>query len=223
VEAQTQEEADKEAQDWLDTIQKFRTHVESQGGYDRDRLFAPSDATDYRFYSEPIDQERFVPSAEQIAQFERTADLPIPSKRDETLAYLVKLTMRHGRKERTQKYVSRALHLVYLKIRTDPLPVLKEVLDKMAPIARMKRWSDGGARAELVPVPLTERQRFRTAWSWILESSRKRPSKDFAVRLSEEIMSAINGKSPGYDKKATIHKTAVVNRSYISLLNKGSR
>jgi hypothetical protein len=36
-------------------------------------------------------------------------------------------------------------------------------------------------------------------------------------------MSAINGKSPGYDKKATIHKTAVVNRSYISLLNKGSR
>lgn len=88
----------------------------------------------------------------------------------------------------------------------------------MAPVLRLRRYTDGGARAEMIPAPLNRRQRLRTAWNWILEGSKKRPSKTFSVRLAEEIVSASNGSGAGYDKKTQVHTAGIAARSFIQRL-----
>lgn len=73
-----------------------------------------------------------------------------------------------------------------------------------------------------IPVPLSLRQRRRTAIMWILDSALKKKSRGsgptmFAQRFADEIISVVEGKSSVWDKRAIIHKSATsarVNLSY---------
>lgn len=220
---ETREQADAEAREWLEAIESLRAEYRPNGAsYEPSKVFAPKGARDFNIVTETQRREapRFEPTPEQVAQFEVLKEKAIPPMLDETMDYLANVLMRHGKKGRARRYLSEALYLVYLRTRKDPVGQLKDVLERMAPVVRLKRYSDGGARAEMVPVPMTERQRLRQAWDWILESSDKRSSKAFSVRLGEEIVAAINGRSPGFDKKVLQHKAAITNRAYISLLMK---
>jgi small subunit ribosomal protein S7 len=223
----SKEEADKEAEEWIKAMQELRQEFLQDGEFHASKVFAPTGSEDeFNIVKQATalrDAQKFVPSEEQKLQHMKLKDLPIPSKRDETVNFLANVIMRHGRKARAQKSLSRALYLVHLKTRQDPVAQLKEVLEKMSPLVKLVRYTDGGARAELIPLPLTERQRLRQAWTWILEASDKRPSKDFSVRLSEEILSAIQGKSPGFEKKVNQHKLATVNRAFVKLMQKRRR
>ncbi|ANB13790.1 mitochondrial 37S ribosomal protein RSM7 [Sugiyamaella lignohabitans] len=218
----TRESADKEAQQWIDALNEVRNEFYAEGGFSPNKTFAPPGSTDFQFFRDvPRETPRsFELTAEQMEQYERIKEKAIPVRNDPTIEYLTKLIMRHGLKARAQKYMSQALYLVHLRTRQDPVALLKDTLEKMAPLVKLKRYTDGGARAEMIPVPLSERHRLRQSWLWLLESSRKRPSKDFSVRLSEEILSAIQGKSPGFEKRTQQHKLAIVNRSYVSLMTR---
>ena len=136
---------------------------------------------------------------------------------DPTVDNLTNLIMRHGKKAKAQKVVSRALYIVQLKLRKDPIEVLRETLDKLGPLVNTKTMSTGVAKKRVVPIPLNEKQRNRFAIKWILEASNSRKSNDFSVRLAEEIINAYQGKSSGYDKKAQMHKQATQQRAYINL------
>ncbi|PRT56542.1 37S ribosomal protein S7, mitochondrial [Wickerhamiella sorbophila] len=215
------EQADSEAKAWLEAMKELRDEFRPDNEpYKPSKVFAPEGSRDYNILIDAANKEAetFEPTLAQIAQFEALKDKAIAPMMDETMEYLVGVITRHGKKARARRYLSEALYLVYLQTRQDPVKQLKHVLEKMGPLIRMKRFSDGGARAELVPLPLSERQRMRQAWDWILEASDRRQSRSFSVRLSEEILSAIQGKSPGFEKKVTVHKTAITNRAYISLL-----
>lgn len=221
---ETREQADADAQEWLEAINEVRAELRPNGEkYQPSQIFAPEGSREYNILDTILhasQKETFEPTPEQVAELERLQEKAIPDLMDETMDYLAACIMRHGKKGKAHRTLNQALYLVYLRTRQDPVQQLKQVLDKMAPLVKLKRYSDGGARAELVPVPMTERQRLRQAWDWIVESSSRRPSKQFSVRLSEEILAAINNKSPGFDKKVTQHKTAITNRAYISLLSK---
>lgn len=165
-----------------------------------------------------LEEGKFQPTAEQALKKAQLQSAKIPAATDPTIKYLTNIIMRHGRKARAQRIMSEALYLVQLKKRVDPVQLLKDTLEKMAPILRLRRYTDGGARAEMIPVPLNERQRLRHAWTWIVEASDKRQSKSFSVRLAEEIIVASNGSGPGYEKKESVHKAGVAARSFIKKL-----
>lgn len=221
----SRQEADEEAQQWISALKELRKDFTSNGEetYKPSKALSPSGVGEIDIFQQAIDEkasQKFQPSAEQQAQILKVKGAPIPSKQDSTINYLTNLIMRDGKKARAEKLMSQALYLVHLKKRTDPVQLLKDIIEKMAPLVKLKRYTDGGARAELVPIPLSEKQRIRQAWTWILESANKRPSKDFSVRLAEEIISAANEKSPGFEKRTQQHKVAIVNRSFIKLLTK---
>ncbi|KAI5956176.1 hypothetical protein KGF54_000651 [Candida jiufengensis] len=161
--------------------------------------------------------KKFEPSLQQIEETLEYKNKQIPLKSDPTVDNFINLIMRHGRKARAQKIVSRAFYIVQLKLRKDPIEVLKETLNKLGPLVTTKSMSTGVAKRRIVPIPLNERQRNRFAIKWILEASKNRKSNDFAVRLAEEIINAYEGKSSGYDKKAQMHKQATQQRAYINL------
>lgn len=162
-------------------------------------------------------QEKFVPSQEQLDEISAFKDTQIPLKANPIVENLVHLIMRDGKKSKAQKIVSRALYIVYLKLRQDPIVILKETLDKLGPLLATKVEKTGTAKNKVVPYPLNEKQRNRYAILWILDGASKKKSSDFSVRLAEELISAYEGKSSGYDKKAQMHKSAIAQRAYIKL------
>lgn len=162
-------------------------------------------------------KKTFEPTVEQIAEAQKYTDKQIPLRSDPTVDNLTNLIMRHGKKAKAQKIVSRAFYIIQLKLRQDPIEVWKETLDKLGPLVNTKTVSTGVAKKRIVPIPLNEKQRNRFAIKWILEASNNKKSNDFAVRLAEEIINAYQGKSSGYDKKAQMHRQATQQRAYISL------
>lgn len=162
-------------------------------------------------------KQEFTPTPEQLEQQEKFAQTKVPLQSIPEVEILINLIMRDGKKSKARKIVSRALYLVYLKLRQDPVVVLKDTLEKLAPLLATKVEKTGNAKNKVVPYPLKERQRYRYAILWILDGATKKKSSDYSVRLAEEIISAYEGKSAGYEKKAQMHKVAIAQRAYVRI------
>lgn len=64
---------------------------------------------------------------------------------------------------------------------------------------------------------LNERQRRRKAIGWILDAADAKPSRGSGkryqgVRIAEEIVAIVEGKSSAWEKKAALHKVATTAR-----------
>ncbi|WPK27326.1 hypothetical protein PUMCH_004707 [Australozyma saopauloensis] len=166
---------------------------------------------------EPFLREKFVPTEEQLQEVQRYANMKVPIRDDPVINYFINLIMRHGQKSKARNIVNRAFYIVYLRTRQDPVKVFYEVLERMSPIFAVKTLKTGFAKNVVIPVPLTKRQRDRQTILWLLDGADKKMSNDLSVRLGEEIISAWEGKSSGYEKRAQIHKNAIAQRAYIRL------
>lgn len=214
----------EEAAEWLAAIRELRNDFTKGGtsSFLPNKAFGPDETTEANLVQQALDAElqssKFVPSAQQALKASQLVGVAIPVKTDPTIQYMTNIIMRHGRKARAQRVMSEALYLVHLQTRKDPVALVKETLERMSPVLRLRRYTDGGARAEMIPVPLNDRQRLRHAWTWIVEASDKRPSKAFSVRLAEEIIAASKGSGSGFEKKEALHKAGVAARSFIKKL-----
>lgn len=159
----------------------------------------------------------FQPSKAQIEEVEQVRSSPPPKQTDEVLELAVNIIMKDGKKEAARKYLNRALYLLFLETRSNPVEKFKEALDIVAPVVVTKTVKTGFAKNYTVPVPLTERQRNRMALLWILKSSDSKASNDFSVRLCDEILHVLSGKSALMDKRVLSHKLAIANRSYLTI------
>lgn len=216
--------SDEDAKAWIQAVKDLRNEFTHDGTapFSPTKAFSADGETEVNLllqaYQAKAQDNKFVPTEEQQVKYESLKEVPLPQKKDETIDFLTNVIMRHGRKSRAQRTMNEALYLVYLQTRVDPAQLLKDTLEKMAPVLKLKRYTDGGARAEMVPTPLTRRQRLRAAWNWIIEASDKRPSKSFSVRLAEEIITASKGSGSGYDKKTQLHAAGIAARSFIQKL-----
>ena len=196
--------------EWLHAVQSLKSgklNIETEAEVYLNQLTKP----------EQFLEEKFEPTEEQLMELEQFKNSEIPLKSDPIVDNLTNLIMRHGKKTKAQKIVTRALYIVYLKTRKDPLEILYETLDKLGPVVTTMVEKTGFAKNRIVPIPLNKRQRNRYAITWILQGAKNKKSPDMAVRLAEEIISAYEGKSSGYDKMSQMHKTAMQQRAYIKL------
>lgn len=159
----------------------------------------------------------FQPSTEQVLSSESLKGKDLPKQKDEVLELAVNIIMKDGKKEIARKHLNRALYLLFLETRSNPVDKLKEALDIVAPIVVTKTVKTGFAKNYTVPVPLTQRQRNRMALLWILNSCDSKASNDFSVRLCDEILHVLTGKSSLMDKRVLSHKMAIANRSYLTI------
>lgn len=202
--------SEADVDEWLDAVRQLRggkTAADSELEVYIQQLADP----------EPFLVEKFEPTEEQLAQIDTFAQTKIPLMTDPVIDNFTNLIMRHGKKLKAHKVLSRALYMVYLKTRKDPVALLHETLDKLGPLMTTKVQKTGAAKSRTVPFPLNKRQRNRFAITWILEGASKKKSPDYSVRLAEEIIAAFGGKLSGYDRKAQMHKMAISQRAYIRL------
>ncbi|ODV88463.1 hypothetical protein CANCADRAFT_11340, partial [Tortispora caseinolytica NRRL Y-17796] len=148
---------------------------------------------------------------EQKAEAARARELKAlnpPVKSDPILAQCVNLLMKDGKKAQAERILARTLYLLHLKSRKDPVHVLKEALDLLAPLTKVRKKRVTGAKSVDMPVPLNERQRIRQAFVWMRDASAGFASRDIAVRLSEEIWNTYNGTSSSFARREAIYKSA---------------
>ncbi|SCU78428.1 LAFA_0A06546g1_1 [Lachancea sp. 'fantastica'] len=208
---------DKELDSWLEAIESLRSEFTEQQFLPETSLAGPGQ-TKINLLEEALSAKKtFEPSEEQVAEWDSLKKVPLPKRKDETVQHVVNMIMRHGKKQRAEKTLSRALYLVYCSTRQDPVHLLKKAMDDLAPLMVVKTFKTGVAKAAVIPVPLNSRQRNRIAWKWISEGANKRASSELAVRLGEELISVYKGNSSGFDKRDQMHKTAIAHRAYIRL------
>lgn len=159
----------------------------------------------------------FQPSKDQIENSTLLKGKELPKQTDEVLELAVNIIMKDGKKEVARKLLNRCLYLLFLETRANPVLKFKEALDIVAPIVVTKTVKTGYAKNYTVPVPLTQRQRDRMALIWILKSCDSKASNDFSVRLCDEILHVLSGKSSLMDKHVLAHKLAIANRSYLTI------
>ncbi|CDF90285.1 related to 37S ribosomal protein S7,mitochondrial [Zygosaccharomyces bailii ISA1307] len=209
--------SDEKVEEWLEAIKSLKAEFSEQDFLPETSLAPPGQSRIDMIHEIASSETKFEPTAEQIAQMESLKDVPVPQRRDPVVEHVVNMIMRHGKKQRAEKILSRALYLVFCQTRQDPVELMKKSLDDLAPLMMVKTFNTGVAKAAVIPVPLNQKQRNRIAWKWIVEGANKRASCDFAVRLGEELVAVYKGKSTGFDKRDQMHKTAIAHRAYIKL------
>ncbi|ODV61823.1 mitochondrial 37S ribosomal protein uS7m, partial [Ascoidea rubescens DSM 1968] len=200
--------------DWLKAIQDVRTEFDQnpEGLFEASRYFDSKE-------DKPVlpNFPDFKPTQEQWDQYKTVKDLRIPILQDDILSHCVNLMMRDGKKEVARRNLAKALYLTKLTLKLDPIRVFKKTLISLAPLVTTTTFKDGTAKSVLLPIPLPEKKRRRIAFLWLLDGARKRPSRDFGIRLGEEIIAAYGGKSTGYQRRAEMHKVAIANRAYVKV------
>lgn len=209
--------SDEEVDQWLKALDELKTEFSEREFLPEVSLAPPGQARIDIVADAKNALNEFEPTVEQIEEWEALKDKPLPQLKDPVIQHVTNMIMRHGKKDRAEKIISRALYFLFCKTRKDPVELLKKSLDDMAPLMMVKTFSTGVAKAAVIPVPLNKRQRNRIAWKWIVEGANKRVSSDFAVRLGEELVAVYEGRSSGFEKRDQMHKTAIAHRSYIQL------
>lgn len=117
-------------------------------------------------------------------------------------------------------------HPPAIELPLDPIRYITLLVDSVAPLIKVFHLAGqaGGGRSLPVPVPITERQRRRTAFMWILESASNKPSRgsgrdQLPNRIGEELVAVAEGRSSVWEKRLTVHKLGTASRINVKALS----
>jgi small subunit ribosomal protein S7 len=131
----------------------------------------------------------------------------------------VNVLMKSGNdKQKVEKHIAYGLQLIHKRTRQNPEILFRKAIDLISPVFECGSYRRG-AKTIRVPLPLNERLSTRYALSWLRESLRKKDPKNTPLeeRFANEILKILEGTSPILQKKAQLHKEAVVNRSFVNM------
>ncbi|KAF8263376.1 ribosomal protein S7 domain-containing protein [Lactarius quietus] len=137
--------------------------------------------------------------------------LDIPPAEDPLLQFMANTIMRHGKRKRASRIVSRMLLWVHSLTRAPPLDIVRQAVLLAAPAVRSMSHTHGGKIISR-PIALSEKQRTRYAVKWIIKASENRPGQTIEERLAREIIATLQGTSSALTEKERVHTFAMVNR-----------
>ena len=94
----------------------------------------------------------------------------------------------------------------------------EEAIKLAAPLVKIKTVRKGKRNIQM-PVPLTEKQRYRVAIKWIQGEAEKH-KMPFSLALDKELHKIVQGQSPILQKREQMHKQALQNRSNLVLVDR---
>ncbi len=101
----------------------------------------------------------------------------------------------------------------------DPLKILHQAIDNVAPIHEVKPRRLGGA-SYLVPIEVRRERRLYLSLNWIVNAAKTRPNKEyhsFSDKLYAEITDAAKNQGAAVTKKAQTEKLAETNKAFSHL------
>jgi ribosomal protein S7 len=133
--------------------------------------------------------------------------------------------MKQGKKKHYAQKLNEAMDHIRRRLWKDPQPVTRNpvealtiAVEKSMPLLEnvsVRR----GARNIQTPTPMREGKRIRTAIKWIIEASDKQKGL-LPERLASEIMGILHNDSAVLQKKDSVHKMALANKSNLHMTDR---
>ncbi len=138
---------------------------------------------------------------------------PDPVYDNVTVAKVINLVMKKGKKNAAKKIVYGALDIIKEKTQKDPVEVFELALNNARPLLEVKSRRIGGATYQ-VPKPVVKERGQALAVRWLLESARKKKGQPMKTKLAEELINAANNAGVAVKKKEDTHRMAEANRAF---------
>jgi small subunit ribosomal protein S7 len=147
------------------------------------------------------------------AKVEKRPVLPDPRYNSRLLAKFINKVMTRGKKSTAERIVYSAMGLVETRMRRNPLDVFETAMRNATPMLEVKPRRVGGATYQ-VPVEIRGDRRVALAIRWLIQSSRSRPGKSMAEKLSNELMDASQGQGATIKRREDTHRMAEANKAF---------
>ncbi|QJC34323.1 30S ribosomal protein S7 [Enterobacteriaceae endosymbiont of Donacia cinerea] len=139
--------------------------------------------------------------------------LPDPQFESDLLAKFINILMINGKKSIAESIVYSALSIIKKKIGKKEIDVFLNVLENVKPIVEVKSRRVGGSTYQ-VPVEIRPIRRNTLAMRWLVNAARKRHEKSMILKLTNELLDALENKGNAVKKREEIHKMAEANKAF---------
>ncbi len=140
--------------------------------------------------------------------------LPDSKYNSVTVAKLINVIMKDGKKIKAQNILYKAMDLVKEKTGKNPLEVLEKAIQNLKPELEVRSRRVGGATYQ-VPVEVRPERAFSLAIRWLVNASREKQGKPMYEKLAAEIIDAYNESGNAIKKKIEMHKMAEANKAFV--------
>jgi small subunit ribosomal protein S7 len=132
---------------------------------------------------------------------------------DRTVGRFINVIMRDGKKSTAEGIIYGAFDMIESKMRSDPLAMFRRALENIRPRVEVKSRRVGGTTYQ-VPIEIRPERASSLAMRWLKENSRKRPGKNMAEKLANEIIDAANERGESVKKREDTHRMAEANKAF---------
>jgi len=139
--------------------------------------------------------------------------LPDPKFGSEKLAKFINMVMKSGKKAVAERILYDALDTITEKKGGDPLEVLDQALENVAPLVEVKSRRVGGATYQ-VPIEVRATRRQALAMRWLVDAARSRGEKSMNLKLAGELMDAAEQRGSAVKKREDTHRMAEANKAF---------
>ncbi|QJC37020.1 30S ribosomal protein S7 [Enterobacteriaceae endosymbiont of Donacia vulgaris] len=139
--------------------------------------------------------------------------LPDSQFESDLLAKFINILMMNGKKSIAESIVYSALNIIKKKIGKKEIDIFLNVLENVKPIVEVKSRRVGGSTYQ-VPVEIRPIRRNTLAMRWLVNAARKRHEKSMVVKLTNELLDALENKGNAVKKREEIHKMAEANKAF---------
>ncbi|QJC38239.1 30S ribosomal protein S7 [Enterobacteriaceae endosymbiont of Donacia marginata] len=139
--------------------------------------------------------------------------LPDSQFESNLLAKFINILMVNGKKSIAESIVYSALNKITKKKGKKEIDIFLSALENVKPIVEVKSRRVGGSTYQ-VPVEIRPIRRNTLAMRWLINAARKRQEKSMILKLSNEILDALENKGNAVKKREEIHKMAEANKAF---------
>ncbi|QJC34612.1 30S ribosomal protein S7 [Enterobacteriaceae endosymbiont of Donacia crassipes] len=138
---------------------------------------------------------------------------PDPQFESDLLAKFINIVMVNGKKSIAEFIVYSTLNKITKKIGKKEIDIFLNALENIKPVVEVKSRRVGGSTYQ-VPVEIRPTRRNTLAIRWLVNSARKRQEKSMILKLTNEILDALENKGNAVKKREEIHKMAEANKAF---------
>lgn len=139
--------------------------------------------------------------------------LPDPLYNSRLVSMLTIRILKNGKKSLAQKIVYKTLDIVKEKTSNHPLETLEKAIRNSTPLVEVKAKRVGGSTYQ-VPIEIRAYRGTNLALRWLTQFAKKRPGKNMAFKLANEIIDASNDNGNTIKKKEETHRMAEANKAF---------
>ncbi|KAF8920317.1 ribosomal protein S7 domain-containing protein [Mucidula mucida] len=166
-----------------------------------------------RRLAEAVSEERLDSTPEIL---EDSPFMNIPPLEDPLLQLFTGMIMEHGHRQKASRQVARTLLHIHTLTGAAPLPVLRDGLFAIAPLAAVKRVATSALKHIMQPHPLSEKRSLRYAVQWLIEECEHPGPLPLEERFAREIIDIHNGTSKLLKKREDFHTAAMLNKAHVT-------